>query len=158
MKEELDKQLVETYPKIFANRYKSMQETCMCWGFECQSGWFNLIDSLCKQIQHYLDQQVINSPFRKKKSKQIEQVVADQVKEKYGTLCFYYSGGDEYIRGLVDMVESLSYSICESCGNSGKFINDGWCKVRCDKCLQSEKDYVNSLKQAKLDLKIEENE
>lgn len=30
MKEELDKKLVETYPKIFANRYKSAQETCMC--------------------------------------------------------------------------------------------------------------------------------
>lgn len=155
MKEELDKQLVEKYPKIFVNRYKSMQETCMCWGFECGSGWYDLIDNLCGKIQHYLDH---GTPFRKAKSKQIEQVVADQVKEKYGTLCFYYSGGNEYIRGLVDMAESLSYSICENCGNSGKFINDGWCKVRCDKCLQSEKDYVNSFKQRKLDLKIEENE
>ena len=159
MKEELDKQLVEKYPKIFANRYKSMQETCMCWGFECHSGWYDLIDNLCGKIQHYLDQQTIDSPFRKKKSKQIEQVVADQVKEKYGTLCFYYSGGNEYIRGLVDMVECLSYSTCESCGNPGKFINDaGWFKVRCDKCLEIDLNYANSLKQAKLDLKIQENE
>lgn len=146
MKEELDKKLVETYPKIFANRYKSAQETCMCWGFCCGSGWYHLINELCEKIQNYLD-----------RFDDIEQVIAIQVKEKYGTLCFYYSGGNEYIRGLVDMVEHLSYSICENCGNLGKFINDGWCKVRCDKCLEIELNYANSLKQAKLDLKIEEN-
>lgn len=56
------------------------------------------------------------------------------------------------------MVEHLSYSTCESCGNLGKFINDGWCKVRCDKCLEIELNYANSLNQAKLDLKVKENE
>lgn len=124
MKKELDNKLVQKFPKIFADRYKSAQETCMCWGFGINDGWFDLIYSLCKCIQHYLDQKP-----------KIEQVVAAQVKEKFGTLCFYYDGGDEYIRGLVRMTEYLSGRICEICGNPGKFINNGWMKVRCEKCL-----------------------
>ncbi len=55
MKKELDEKLVNDYPKIFADRFKSCQETCMCWGFECDDGWFNLINSLCNCIQHYLN-------------------------------------------------------------------------------------------------------
>lgn len=105
MKDELDKKLVKKYPKIFADRYKSMQETCMCWGFEHNDGWYNLINNLCEMIQHHLDHNC--------KDSEIHQVVADQVKEKYGTLCFYYHGGDEYISGLVAMASHLSGSICE---------------------------------------------
>ena len=36
------------------------------------------------------------------------QVIAIQVKEKYGGLRFYYSGGDDYIHGIVAMAENLS--------------------------------------------------
>jgi hypothetical protein len=125
MNEELDKALVEKFPKIFADRHKSMQETCMCWGFECDSGWYNLIDSLCTCIQHYLDYKP-----------EVTQVVAEQVKEKFGSLRFYYRGGDKYIEGLVDMIDYLSQSTCEICGNPGKIKNDGWIKVRCEKCSE----------------------
>jgi len=41
MKEELDKLLCERYPKMFVNRDKSMQETAMCWGFDCGDGLFD---------------------------------------------------------------------------------------------------------------------
>ena len=125
MKKELDEKLVNDYPKIFADRFKSCQETCMCWGFECDDGWFNLINSLCNCIQHYLNQKP-----------EIEQVVATQVKEKYGTLRFYFDGGDDYIQGLVSMTEYLSGYTCEICGNFGKLRNDGWITVRCDSCFE----------------------
>ena len=125
MKDELDKALVEKFPKLFADRYKSAQETCMCWGFEHCDGWYNLIDSLCTCIQHYLDYK-----------SEVSQVVVDQVKEKYGSLRFYFHGGDEYIEGLVRMAEYLSESTCEICGNLGKLRNDGWITVRCDKCSE----------------------
>jgi hypothetical protein len=54
MNEKLDAQLVEKYPHMFQNRYKSMQETAMCWGFECGDGWFHIIDSLCSNIEHHV--------------------------------------------------------------------------------------------------------
>ena len=39
MKDELDKQLCEKYPKIFKDRYAPMTETCMCWGFDIGDGF-----------------------------------------------------------------------------------------------------------------------
>ena len=55
MKQELDKLLCEKYPKMMVNRNKNMQETCMCWGFECGDGWFNILNQLMSQIQHHID-------------------------------------------------------------------------------------------------------
>jgi hypothetical protein len=124
MNDDLDKTLVEKFPKIFADRHKSPQESCMYWGFDHGDGWYNLINSLCSCIQHYLD----HKP-------EVSQVVAAQVKEKFGGLRFYYRGGDEYVRGLVDMTSYLSNFTCEICGNFGKIKDDAWIKVRCDKCL-----------------------
>ena len=54
------------------------------------------------------------------------QVVVDQVKEKFGSLRFYYHGGDEYVDGLVRMAESMSATTCEVCGNKGKIEGRGW--------------------------------
>ena len=54
MREELDAKLVEKYPHMFQNRFKSMQETCMCWGFECGDGWYKILNSLCGQIEHHV--------------------------------------------------------------------------------------------------------
>ena len=56
MKTELDEALVAKYPKIFKNRYAPMTHTAMCWGFECGDGWYNIIDALCSNIQHHVDQ------------------------------------------------------------------------------------------------------
>jgi hypothetical protein len=60
------------------------------------------------------------------------QVVAVQVKEKYGTLRFYYDGGDDFIYGIVQMAESMSEVTCEACGNPGKLRNGGWIQTLCD--------------------------
>lgn len=120
MKKELDDALCAKYPKIFADRHKSMQETCMCWGFECGDGWYDLIDNLCSLIQNYVDWS------------KCEQVVAEQVKEKFGGLRFYYRGGDDYIAGAVAMADSLSFTICDVCGNEGTANEDGWIATRCE--------------------------
>jgi len=61
----------------------------------------------------------------------IPQVTLDQVKEKFGTLRFYYSGGDDYIRGLVSMAESMSGVTCEECGKPGTSTGGGWIKTVC---------------------------
>jgi len=67
---------------------------------------------------------------------EIPQVIASQVKEKFGGLCFYYEGGDTYIDGAVALAESLSYRICEACGSPGRPNNEGWISTRCEPCLQ----------------------
>ena len=55
MTEELDKKLVEKYPKIFRDRHADMRTTAMCWGIETGSGWYFIIDNLCNTIQSYID-------------------------------------------------------------------------------------------------------
>jgi hypothetical protein len=62
----------------------------------------------------------------------IPQVTLDQVKEKFGTLRFYYTGGDDYISGLVSMAESMSGVTCEECGSPGKTHGGGWVRTLCD--------------------------
>jgi hypothetical protein len=125
MKQELDEYLCKVFPKIFAERNLPMQETAMCWGFDCGDGWFNIINQLCQNIQHHID-------WKNKEKEVVAQVVVSQVKEKYGTLRFYYSGGDDTIDGMVSMAESISGVTCETCGDVGISTNEGWIKVLCE--------------------------
>lgn len=129
MREELDKELCEKYPEIFRDRHAPVTQTPMGFGFECGDGWFDLIDALCKRIQNYLDWE---RKYPQPHAESIEQVVAAQVKEKFGGLRFYYDGGDDIIRGMVMMAEEMSYSICEECGNKGRLRTSGWVTTRCD--------------------------
>ena len=177
MKQELDKLLCERYPKMMVNRDKSMMETCMCWGFACGDGWFNILDQLMGNIQHHIDwkekqrkwaidynemaaqakagnfdlfeeanksltneeyknerlAEIIAGDFREV-PKSIPQVTLDQVKEKFGTLRFYYSGGDDYISGMVSLAESLTGVTCEECGNPGERKGGGWVRTMCEPC------------------------
>ena len=144
MKQELDKLLCKKYPKMLVNRNKPMTETCMCWGFECGDGWFQILDSLMGNIQHHIDWKEkqrgwtirFNSTAPPEDMRPvpdvIPQVTLDQVKEKFGTLRFYYTGGDEYIRGLVSMAESMSAVTCEQCGNPGTTGGQGWISTLCE--------------------------
>ena len=182
MKQELDKLLCEKYPKMMVNRNKDMKETCMCWGFDCGEGWYNILNQLMGNIQHhidwkekqhnwavkynemaqagkngnaelfadlvakeYADNPTIDAEYIKKRCEEmiknplrdvpdlIPQVTLDQVKEKFGTLRFYYSGGDDYISGLVSMAESMSAVTCEECGKPGTQTQGGWIKTVCTK-------------------------
>ena len=173
MKQELDEYLCKVYPKMMVNRNLHMTETCMCWGFECGDGWFQILNQLMGNIQHHIDwkvrqrevaikfntmaeqlkagdstlfdeemkdllnrdyvekrkQELIDQPLRE--IKECPQVTLDQVKEKFGTLRFYYSGGDDYISGLVSMAESMSGVTCEECGKPGTQTSGGWIKTVC---------------------------
>ena len=60
------------------------------------------------------------------------QVVAIQVKEKFGTLRFYYDGGDTKIDGMVRMAESMSGCTCEVCGSPGEIRGGSWLRCLCD--------------------------
>jgi hypothetical protein len=127
MRQELDKLLCEKYPKMMVNRNLPMQETCMCWGFDCGDGWYNILNQLMGNIQHHID-------WKNRKGEVVPQVTLDQVKEKFGTLRFYYTGGDDYISGLVSMAEAMSGVTCEGCGNVGERKGGGWVHTYCEPC------------------------
>ena len=127
MRQELDKLLCEKYPKMMVNRNLPMTETCMCWGFDCGDGWYNILNQLMGNIQHHID-------WKNRNGEVVPQVTLDQVKEKFGTLRFYYTGGDEYIHGMVAMAEAMSGVTCEGCGNVGERKGGGWVHTYCEPC------------------------
>lgn len=127
MTPEKDKQLCEKYPKIFRDRNGDMQKTLMCFGFCHDDGWFDILDSTCDLIQRRCDSVL------KREGKDI-QVIAIQVKEKFGSLRFYVSGGDDYTNGIIALAESLSSKICENCGNAAELRTSGWWVTQCETC------------------------
>ena len=139
MRQELDELLCEKYPKMMVNRHKPMTQTAMCWGFECGDGWYNILNQLMSQIQHHVD-------WKNRDTKVVDgcvQVTLDQVKEKFGTLRFYYTGGDDHIRGLVSMAEAMSSVTCEKCGNAGLFRGKGWYYTSCEEHANEEDKTVS---------------
>jgi len=178
----LDDYLCKKYPKIFADRKKPMNQTAMCWGFDCEDGWFLLIDGLCAAIQSHVD----NAPWKPEKSLRnwfgnlwnktvgnwvlypaankflkydnyqkvsslcsyttryvpapIPQVVARQVKEKFGSLRFYVSGSDDTVDGIIRLAEVMSVRICEKCGALNELVTlagQGWIQTTCSACTQN---------------------
>ena len=57
-------------------------------------------------------------------------VVIGQVKQKFGTMRFYFSGGDEHIRSIVSFAEVMTGAVCEKTGEPGKMHQKGfWYKT-----------------------------
>ena len=131
MTPEKDAQLCTKYSKIFKNRDMTKFETPIGWGLECDDGWFDLISVLCHNIQNYVDWK--SSTLSSEECENL-QPVADQVKPKFGGLRFYITGGDEKIEGMIMMAESMSYKLCELCGNKGKLRSGGCITTLCDSC------------------------
>ena len=127
MTKELDEKLVAEFPKIFRDRHGDMKDTAMCWGFECHDGWYDLIHDLCGCIQTFIDDN--HKP----------QVIALQVKEKFGSLRFYWRIEDkveeddrDLIHGMVWFAEYVSARTCEICGKRGSISEKkGWYSCRC---------------------------
>ena len=159
MDKELNYYLAKKYSRIFLQKTTQSE---FSWSFECNSGWFNLINSSCLEIQSYIDhnnkqyednllyQSYIDNneldklpEWKRKRYDQGEpleignycpQVVAKQIKEKFGTLRFYYEGGDSFCRGVISHAENMSCTICEDCGDEGKYMSKkGFVRVLCQK-------------------------
>jgi hypothetical protein len=117
MRKELQDRLYEKYPEIFKNKDGDSKETLMCFGICCGDGWYFLINNLCKSIKNYVEWK--NRVAKPEEDQCGISVVAEQVKQKYGSLRFYVNGGDDYVHGLIAMAESMSKNICEHTGNFG---------------------------------------
>lgn len=114
--EKFSKRMEERFPLMFANNYG---------GFACGKGWWPLLEQLCSTIQSHID-------HKSKHGTDCSQVVIEQIKEKFGSLRFYYQGGDDYISGAVSLAENLTDKLCEECGGLGQRRGGGWVRTLCD--------------------------
>jgi len=146
MKKELEMKLVNKFPKIFQEYHMLPRESCMGKGIECNDGWYDIINRTCKQLQWNTDNN--NYP----------QVICQQLKEKFGSMRFYYAlyekiepdcnklDEDSYqynrgikigtIDGIISALETQSIYVCEQCGMPGKPYTDGWHKTLCEDCKE----------------------
>lgn len=100
----LEQQLFDKYPGMFK----------LTWGFECDDGWYNLLDELCLKIKE-------SNP------------IVVQVKEKFGNLRFYTEAVEEQVNLLINEAEELSSTICEITGKPGALCQKGgWYKTLCE--------------------------
>lgn len=125
MREELDKKLCEDFPNLYADRYASEMETCMCWGFPAD-GWYNIIRDLSEKLEAL----IVAMPEEERGNYKCA-----QCKEKFGGLRFYMTYETKEISDLIREAEKKSYTTCEFCGEPGKMRNPrGWLITLCDSC------------------------
>jgi hypothetical protein len=105
VKEELEDKLYDSFASLFPNS--------LTYGIECEDGWFELIFNLCEQLKD-------------------ENIEVTQVKEKFGTLRFYYNFENDKIKDLVRIAEIKASVTCEFCGKAGQLYSKGWCKTLCN--------------------------
>lgn len=124
------KLMVIKFPDIFRDIDKSPQETCMCWGFEVGPGWYPLIYKLCVKLLTLSELTKVT-------------FIADQVKEKFGTLRFYWhsegstatmvDAAESIANDIVDKAERRSAYTCERCGDHGRVVCiRGWYTALCE--------------------------
>ena len=113
-------------------------------------GWNDLLETLCESIYEPVNQAKFrlkaaveyprdsDGTYLKKCEDDYNKAVENlpeivQIKEKFGTLRFYYNGGDSRVDALVEFAEAMSGRICEQCGDRGTEDSAGWIKTHCVK-------------------------
>lgn len=111
----------ENTKKLF-DRFKfyrpELSETVslMCYGFECEDGWFDIIWDLSEKIE----------PFAS------DDFNVFQVKEKFGGLRFYTDGYTDEISAFIREAENKAENTCERCGKPSKIKSkNGWMSNIC---------------------------
>ena len=96
---------------------------------EMPEGWkkaFGL--QLCKELKEAL--------LRESKQK-LKNYHVNQVKEKYGSLHWYDSGGNVETDKIIKKYEEISWHTCCKCGRPASVISTGWICPYCDNCIEN---------------------
>lgn len=119
MNKELEKKLIDEFPTFFVDMYGDPMKTCMAWGCACNDGWFDIIYDACKKIAALDD-----GTFK-----------FLQIKEKFGGLRLYCSGGNSEVNKIIGLAEDESYNVCEMCGKRENITTEGgWIQTLCKDC------------------------
>ena len=120
MNAENTKRLFDKYPSLYADHALPPSQSLMWFGFDHGDGWYAIIDALSATIAQL-------SPDCR----------AVQVKEKFGTLRYYYIGSNDIaVDAAVQMAEEMSARTCEECGSTkdAETRGEGWLRTLCREC------------------------
>jgi hypothetical protein len=102
----------------------TLKSNLMAFGYECDKGWYPLIDECIEKLEEQVKKEKLNTEIL-------------QIKEKFGTLRIYLSSESDEISNIVERYELFSSHICELCGEfwtAKERVNHGWWKTLCQKC------------------------
>lgn len=106
--------------------------------WEYNKPFFSFVEKFRKRSHKYVKYNKVYPPA----------VKIDQIKEKFGGLRFYYSGGDKKVDGMVTFASYLASKTCEVSGEKGELCsNGGWYKTLVPKIREEER--YNSYKPIK---------
>lgn len=132
MREALTNALYSSCPIIYRNRDAADTEnrTQMVWGFQCSSGWFELLCNLSQAIETIAEER------RHQGIPEDELPLVNQVKEKFGELRVYMKISGPGITELINEAQLDSTKICDCCGKPGEPVSiGGYVLTRCQKHL-----------------------
>lgn len=160
MNDTLTKILFDKYPVLYRNRLLPETKSRMCDEFQCDNGWFDLLNQLSADLSSVGHKTGVWP-------------IVFQVKEKFGMLCFYYDlspdKGDlptgvlgflkrwiwkraaARIYERVAQAESESTYTCETCGEKGASLDTRYYYklTLCRSCMQDRRDrYVQAGREA----------
>jgi hypothetical protein len=121
MNQVLDEALFKKYTSLFQPEEirNDMRQSCMCWGFECGNGWYDILDRA----------------FTKLVELKLEDFYIEQVKEKYGGLRIYTNYTNDEIEKIIDQAEHEAEKTCEMCGEPSKIASENhWYSTECVDC------------------------
>jgi hypothetical protein len=72
MKDELQKKLFDKYPDIFRHKNYPPSKSLICFGCECDDGWYNILDALCRSITNHVESRISNAIYRHENNKFID--------------------------------------------------------------------------------------
>lgn len=113
-------ELIEVYPDLF----HPIGNPTATLGFpEVGDGWRDLLQRACIRIQAAI--RIHGGRF-----------CATQIKEKFGTLRFYWDGtlsleGTRKVKEAIHLAEARSACTCEICGEVGRLYGSVWLTTRC---------------------------
>lgn len=116
VKPELEEILYAAAPKLFREHKLSAMESCMGRGIECGDGWFSLLLEAATELEALDDE-----------------IIAVQVKEKFGSLSFYLRQQPPEADAILDRAHDRSISECETCGAAGRRQGRGYTRTTCTK-------------------------
>lgn len=130
-------QLFHNHPHFFrrqrrppANGLDSFQK----WGIECGDGWFALINTLAGRYEAYIEELIRQGVPKRNWPR------PSQIKEKLGTLRFYVRNLKYAPKELVSAtteIETVSATVCETCGAPGTKKTNGYRQVACNRCMKA---------------------
>lgn len=124
---DLQKTLLDRYMKFFRRsvEMRPFDER----GFECDDGWFEIIDQLSSACEAEIEALVAEGLDKSQWPR------VSQIKEKLGSLRFRSAGVvSAELREKFSHAEVASLHTCEKCGAPGRLRKEGGIHTYCDSC------------------------